>query len=97
PGLPPFPTRRSSDLYDVVHSAGHADHVAGAPAQGGWQLADGKLTAGEIASLAGGRPMPLLVFSNACWSGHTGPWSDATAPGDERSEEHTSELQSLTN
>ena len=65
--------------YDVVHFAGHADYVAAAPGQSGWQLADGKLTADEIAGLGGGRPMPMVVFSNACQSGHTEAWGGDAA------------------
>lgn len=61
--------------YDVVHFAGHADYVAGQPGQSGWQLADGKLTADEIAALGGGRPMPMVVFGNACQSGRTEAWN----------------------
>jgi CHAT domain-containing protein len=60
--------------YDVVHFAGHADHVAGQPGASGWLLADGKLTADEIVALGGGRPMPMVVFGNACQSGHTAAW-----------------------
>lgn len=71
--------RRHLKDFDVVHFAGHADHDAGAPAEGGWQLDGGKLTAGEIAGLGGGRPMPILVFSNACQSGHTEPWTADSA------------------
>ena len=66
--------------YDVVHFAGHADYVAAAPGQSGWTLADGKLTADEIVKLGGGRPMPMVVFGNACQSGHTTAWDgDTTA------------------
>jgi CHAT domain-containing protein len=60
--------------FDLLHFAGHADHVRAEPAQSGWRLADGKLTARDVADLAGGRPMPLLVFSNACASSHEGKW-----------------------
>jgi CHAT domain-containing protein len=67
--------RRSIKDYDVLHFAGHADYVAGAPDRSGWHLVDGKLSAGEVAGLGGGRPMPILVFSNACQSGHTEPWT----------------------
>lgn len=65
--------------YDLVHFAGHADYVADQPGQSGWTLADGKLTADEIVTLAGGRPMPMVVFGNACQSGHTGAWSGETS------------------
>ena len=61
--------------YDVVHFAGHADWVAADPSASGWLLADGKLTADELAKLGGGRPMPMIVFGNACQSGHTAAWS----------------------
>ena len=65
--------------YDVVHFAGHADYVAGAPGQSGWTLADGKLTADEIVKLGGGRPMPMVVVGNACQSGHTAAWDGDSA------------------
>jgi CHAT domain-containing protein len=61
--------------YDVVHFAGHADWVADKPGDSGWLLADGKLTADELAKLGGGRPMPMIVFGNACQSGHTEAWT----------------------
>jgi CHAT domain-containing protein len=73
-----FTLRHIKD-YDVLHFAGHADYVAAQPGASGWLLGDGKLTAEEIARLGGGRPMPMVVFSNACQSGHTEPW---TQPGD---------------
>ena len=60
--------------YDIVHFAGHADHVAARPGESGWTLADGKLTADEIVTLGGGRPMPMLVVGNACQSGHPAAW-----------------------
>ena len=66
--------------YDIVHFAGHADYVAAEPAKSGWTLADGKLAADEIVKLGGGRPMPMIVFGNACQSGHTAAWDgDTTA------------------
>ena len=66
--------------YDVVHFAGHADYVAAEPGKSGWTLADGKLAADEIVTLGGGRPMPMIVFGNACQSGHTAAWDgDTTA------------------
>ncbi|MDB4970865.1 MAG: hypothetical protein JWN44_6554 [Myxococcales bacterium] len=73
-----FALRHLKD-YDVVHFAGHADYVAGQAGQSGWTLSDGKLTADEIAQLGGGRPMPMLVFGNACQSGHTEAWSGDSA------------------
>lgn len=65
--------------YDVVHFAGHAEHVADAPGQSGWLLGDGKLTADEMAQLGGGRPMPMVVFGNACQSGRTEAWEGDAA------------------
>jgi hypothetical protein len=60
--------------FDIVHYAGHADYVKGDPESSGWHLSDGKLTARDVAALAGGRPMPLLVFSNGCQSSHEATW-----------------------
>lgn len=70
--------RRALKDYDIVHFAGHADYDAKSPHGSGWHLSDGKLTAQDIMSLAGGRPMPLLVFSNACQSSHGQPEDDET-------------------
>lgn len=66
--------------YDVVHFAGHADYDRADPEASGWHMVGGKLTARDIAALAGGRPMPLLVFSNACASSHESAWR-AEDPG----------------
>jgi CHAT domain-containing protein len=66
--------------YDIVHYAGHADYDKQDPEASGWHLSDGKLTARDVAALAGGRPMPLLVFSNACQSSHEAAWK-ADDPG----------------
>jgi tetratricopeptide (TPR) repeat protein len=57
--------------HDVVHFAGHSHYDAVAPSRSGWRLAEGLLTAGELAKL---RPPPLLVFSNSCEAGTTAPW-----------------------
>ncbi len=76
--------RRELKDFDLVHFAGHADFLADDPAQSGWHLSDGKLTAADVSSLAGGRPMPLVVFSNACQSGRTGAWTDDDARGEAR-------------
>lgn len=56
--------------YELVHFAGHGERKAterGGPALG-WWLKDEVLTAAMLSELAGGRPMPRLVFSNACRS-----------------------------
>ena len=57
--------------HDVVHFAGHSHFDAEDPAQSGWRLADGVLTAAELAKL---RPPPFLVFSNSCEAGATAAW-----------------------
>jgi CHAT domain-containing protein len=75
--------RRSWDLhrqlttgYDLVHYAGHAHYDSKHPDNSAWLLADGKLTATDVASLT---PPPRLVFANACESGATGAWRDGFA------------------
>ncbi len=60
--------------YDVIHYAGHADYDAKNPANSGWLLAEGKLTAGEVSNMAGKKPMPALVVANGCQSGQTDQW-----------------------
>jgi len=60
--------------FDIVHYAGHAEHNTDNPEQSGWLLKDSKLSAAEIMKLAGSRPMPALVFSNACQTGQTDAW-----------------------
>jgi CHAT domain-containing protein len=60
--------------HDLVHFAGHAFADPADAGRSGWTLADGQLTAGEVAALAGGRAMPLLVFANACQSSQDASW-----------------------
>ena len=60
--------------YDIVHYAGHADYHAENPSESGWLLKDARLKASEISAMGGLQPMPSLVFSNACQSGHSGEW-----------------------
>jgi hypothetical protein len=60
--------------YDIVHYAGHADYHSENPSESGWLLKDGRLKASEISAMGGLQPMPSLVFSNACQSGHSGEW-----------------------
>ncbi len=76
--------RRELKDFDIVHFAGHADFIQSDPSASGWHLSDGKLTAADVADLGGGRPMPLVIFSNACESGRTGEWTDADASGEAR-------------
>jgi len=47
--------------FDIVHYAGHID-------ASGLRLADGHLSADDVRDLAGGLPMPRLVFLNGCGS-----------------------------
>lgn len=62
--------------YDLVHFAGHAEHHTGSPGESGWKLVDGLFTAQDTYKMAGGPPMPALVFSNACQSARSveGEW-----------------------
>lgn len=61
--------------YDILHYAGHADYDLTSPSESGWLMDGGKLTARDILEMAGSKPMPALVFSNACHSGQTDEWS----------------------
>ena len=60
--------------FDIVHYAGHAEHNTARPEESGWLLKDGSLRASEVMAMAGSRPMPALVFSNACQTGQTDAW-----------------------
>jgi CHAT domain-containing protein len=68
--------------YDIVHYAGHAEYYSENPSESGWLLKDGRLKASEISAMGGLQPMPSLVFSNACQSGHSGEWQ--IGEGDEQ-------------
>jgi CHAT domain-containing protein len=62
--------------YDILHYAGHAVYNQENPDMSGWVLEDGILTAQRIMQLAGSKkPLPVLIFSNACQSGQTSEWS----------------------
>ncbi len=62
--------------YDILHYAGHAVYNKDNPDLSGWVLEDGLLTAQRIIELAGcKKPLPALIFSNACQSGKTSEWS----------------------
>ena len=63
--------RRELKDYDLVHFAGHALHPEQGVPEPAWRLTDGVLTVSEIAAMGVGRPMPRLVFSNACHSGRS--------------------------
>ncbi len=62
--------KRNLRDYDLVHYAGHAEFRESAPAKGGWRLADGNFTVGDVLKMKGGAAFPLLVFSNACQSAY---------------------------
>jgi CHAT domain-containing protein len=62
--------RKALKEFDVLHFAGHADYVRDDPGASGWLLADGKLSARDVAELTGSGPMPFLVFANGCASAH---------------------------
>lgn len=67
--------RNALSRYQVLHYAGHADYDLQEPANSGWRLADGKLTAREALHIGETQPMPALVFCNACQSGQTEAWT----------------------
>ena len=60
--------------YDFIHYAGHGKYDDLEPGKSGWRLIDGTFTANDIDSIAGGMPMPAMVFSNACQSARTEQW-----------------------
>src|SRR5262249_59435437 len=96
PPLHPFPTRRSSDLGGITLNG----TIDASGAAGGGRV---ELDAANTLSLAGGGK--ILANGTSTGTSATDPYSNgglvrlssaSTAPG-VRSEEHTSELQSLTN
>lgn len=70
----PEQVRRHLKDYDAVHFAGHAHHDPATPAASGWRLRGGDFTANDVVALAGGSPLPLIVFANACRSTETDAW-----------------------
>jgi CHAT domain-containing protein len=60
--------------YDMVHYAGHGDYQSPNFSDSGWLLNDGTLKASDVTAMGGLKPMPSLVFSNACQTGQTGEW-----------------------
>ncbi|MGA1868695.1 MAG: CHAT domain-containing protein [bacterium] len=67
--------RRMLRDCDLVHYAGHAEYYSDNPSMSGWLLQDGNLTAQDIMAMAGSSgTLPLLIFSNACKTGHTAKW-----------------------
>lgn len=61
--------------FDVLHYAGHATYDALREGQSGLQLADGTLTADDLATR---RWVPRVVVLNACHAAQTGPSGDGS-------------------
>jgi len=66
--------RRSIRDFDIVHYAGHATYDTDDPSQSGWLVKEGTVTAALLVKMKGIRPLPSLVFSNACQSSEVGEW-----------------------
>lgn len=60
--------------FDLVHYAGHADYDPDNPANSGWRLTNGLISAQEIMKMSRTAVMPALIFSNACQSARTEEW-----------------------
>jgi len=60
--------------YDILHYAGHAYYDNTSPEKSGFLLEGSVFSARDALELVGERPLPALVFSNACQSGYSGPW-----------------------
>lgn len=78
--ITPDEIRENLKAYDFVHFAGHADYNAMEPVSSGWRLAGGNFTVRDIDKMAGGSPMPALIFSNACQSARTEGWESESPP-----------------
>lgn len=74
-GVRRVPLLAALQEHDVVHFAGHSHYDAKTPARSGWRLAEGLLTAADLAKL---RPPPFLVFSNSCEAATSGSWETAS-------------------
>ncbi len=57
--------------YDLFHFAGHTQYDVADPSRNGLLLADGRFEAGWLSSMAQKKPLPSLVFVNACPSGRS--------------------------
>jgi len=66
--------KKSLRAYDIIHYAGHANYDSRNPAESGWLLTNGRLTAGEVSAMGGLNHLPTMVFCNACHSGRTDEW-----------------------
>lgn len=74
--ITPGEIKESIKSYDFIHFAGHVHYDQRHPGQSGWKLAEGHFTVEDIDKMAGGAPMPSLIFSNACQSARTIDWSE---------------------
>lgn len=59
--------RHLSD-YDIIHFAGHCEYEPQRPQESGWVFSDGRLSPLEIINLGSTLSLPLLIFSNGCYS-----------------------------
>lgn len=66
--------------FDFVHFAGHVDYDTKLCTETGWRLSDGHFTVRDIDRMAGGTPMPALIFSNACQSARNEDWGAVSIP-----------------
>ncbi len=64
--------------YDILHYAGHAYYDALNPEKSGFLLQGNVFSARDALELVGERPLPTVVFANACQSGHSQPWQAGT-------------------
>ncbi len=72
--ISPEDVKESIKNYDFVHFAGHVNYDSHNPAHSGWKVSNGSFTVSDIDKMAGGAPMPTLIFSNACQSARTEEW-----------------------
>ena len=67
-GITPLSVKAALREYDIVHFCGHCEYDTRDPAKSGWVLEGGMLTTREVLAMSAGEQLPLLVFSNACFS-----------------------------
>jgi len=61
-------------IFDIIHFAGHTDNSSDNSIQKGWLLSKDTINAEDIKKMAGGAPLPALVFSNSCQSVGSSSW-----------------------
>jgi tetratricopeptide (TPR) repeat protein len=59
--------------YDIVHFAGHCEFDKLEPKASGWVLSDGVFKAEDILKMGQSYSLPVLVFSNGCYSAKLDP------------------------